>query len=112
MYKIINKCNTVGGCPYQLCRVWFSLIPNNELKCKAGDPIRVEWVTISGTPRKNDKNESISVSATRQQDGSIKIPNFNHEGSIIQGGELFNYSNLDPSVIGYWESWVRENRPC
>ena len=75
-------------------------------------PIRIEWVTISGTPRKNDKNESISVSVTRRSDGSIKIPNFDQEGSIIQGGELFNYSNLTPRVIEYWESWVRENRPC
>ena len=34
-YKIINKCNTSGGCPYHVCRVWFTLIPikSEHLNC-------------------------------------------------------------------------------
>ena len=112
-YKIINKCNTQGGCPYYICRVWFTLvnIETEKFTCKGGDPIRVEWLLIDGKPRLDDTKSSIQCSYS-YLDGPLPIPYFDSAGSVTKAPNLFGEDNTDyPIIKKFWDEWVQQNRP-
>ena len=113
IYKIINKCNTPGGCPYYICRVWFTLvnIKTEKFTYKEGDPIRVEWLKIDGRPRLDDTNSSIQCSYS-YLDGPLPIPYFDSAGSVTNAPILFRDDNSDyPIIKKFWDEWVQKNRP-
>lgn len=123
-YKIINKCNTCGGCPYHICRVWFTLIPieSEHLNCEAGHPVRLEWLKIDGSPRNDDTYDSIvNTSHVRDNEYGYSIPKFNGPGSITDapnfsggyiGGPISSsIHKTDPNIKKWWDDWVLKNRP-
>ena len=122
-YKIINKCNTHGGCPYYVCRVWFTLIPieSEHFNCGAGDPVRLEWLKIDGLSRNDDTNDSIfNTSHIRDDEYGYSIPTFDGPGSIIGAPNFSEYiggpkgpssHKIDPNIKKWWDEWVSKNRP-
>ena len=122
-YKIINKCNTGGGCPYHICRVWFTLIPihSEHFNCEAGHPVRLEWLKIDGSPRNNDTTESIiNTSHIRDNEYGYSIPTFDGPGSITNAPNFSEYiggpaslssCKIHPNIKKWWDEWVSENRP-
>ena len=122
-YKIINKCNTHGGCPYYVCRVWFTLIPikSEHFNCEAGDPVRLEWLKIDGSSRDNDTTDSVfNTSHIRDDEYGYSIPTFDGPGSItgapnfseyIGGPDSSSHPKISPNIKKWWEEWVSANRP-
>ena len=66
LYKVINSSR---DSPYDLCRVYFTLVPLKQWDCKPGDPIRVEWVGFNGVNRFTDKNDSVNCKSERTAQG-------------------------------------------
>lgn len=115
MYKIINKCNTKGGCPYHICRVYFSLINTHDKNgniINIGDPIRIEWLEINGKSRDVDDRSSV-IAATNYigDEGETYIPYMNEIGSVIEGGKFFVMDELEQSVQNNWMVWLSKNKP-
>lgn len=115
IYKIINKCNTKWGCPYHICRVWFSLVDTHDEygnSINIGDPIRIEWLEINGKSRIKDNTDSIIATTSYIGDcGETYIPYMNEIGSVIEGGKFFCIDELEQSVQNNWNVWLSENKP-
>lgn len=113
MYKIINKCNTEGGNPNLICRVWFTLVAVTN-KYNPGDPIRVEWIKLDGKARDNDTTCSIVTQSIKQSDGTLKIPDFYCDNQIMSAPNLYNenYWGEKSPQRERWNKWVSKNRPC
>lgn len=112
--KIINKCNTEGGCPYYICRVWFTLIPLNseDFQSNPGDPIKIEWILINGKPRSNDNTDSIRHFIPLNKFSHGVIPNFVSKGCVCDAPNFIGkQDNMYEEKFKLWKEWVDENRP-
>lgn len=104
---------TVGVCAenyYIVCRVWFTLKPRKDIDCKAGDPFKIEFVNVVGC-RSRDIVDAITSTSIKSPDG-FKIPQFNCNGGVQKVNQFFEKNQLSATQIGWWETWVQQNRPC
>lgn len=112
LYKVINSARES---PYDLCRVYFTLVPLKQWDCKPGDPIAVEWVSLNGVNRFTDKKDSVNCRAERTAQGwtGLKMPNFCHNGSLTNNNRLFDFNHWGTkgNQQKWWMDWVKENRP-
>ena len=97
-----------------VCRVWFTLIKNVELKLNPGDPFRVAWYDI-GSKKKYIQESLISKTSNTYE---LKIPYLDKNLDIMfdndsPGCYLFpiNHWGESSTQKTVWLKWVKENRP-
>ena len=104
---------------FLVCRVWFTLIKNVELKLNPGDPFRVAWYDfyncINSDKKKYLQESLISKTSNTYE---LKIPNLNKNLRIIFDDDspqcwLFpiNHWGESSTQKTVWLKWVKENRP-
>lgn len=125
IYKDIY-CHDNGNC--WVCRVWFSLVGDDDLNLKPGDPFKVAWFDINENRHEEEAdnltyldNISIIKRVIKKNGDSIvcnminelKMPGFPNQSSITHAGELFhiNHWGEKSSQKTFWLEWVKRNRP-
>lgn len=113
IYKDIY-CSDNGNC--WVCRVWFTLVENENLNLKPGEPFKAAWFDINPN-RSQPKSDVMSYSGDSERSttdkNELKIPEFSNQFSLINPTILFpiNHWGEESNQRTWWLDWVKRNRP-
>lgn len=113
IYCHYNNVNVSNQWSFHVCRVWFSLIENNSLNLKPGDPFKVAWFDLSDSITQPKADNMVYKITSDRSKNELQIPNFLNAYEITEPKKLYNINHWGETSKqkNYWLNWIRKNRP-